>query len=89
MIPLEAGQDKSSALGAILRFQLDREDFVPLDNPFVNEKDANPYIWVYGLRNPWKFSFLPDGRLIIADVGQNKYEEVSIAEKGDNFGVEY
>lgn len=84
--PLEAGQDKTNELGSILRFKLDQKDFIPPDNPFVKEEGANPYIWVYGLRNPWKYSFLPDGRLIIADVGQNKYEEISIAEKGDNLG---
>lgn len=84
--PLDAGQDKTSELGTILRFKLDEKDFIPPDNPFLHEKGKSPYIWVYGLRNPWKFSFLPDGRLIIADVGQNKYEEISIAEKGDNLG---
>ena len=84
--PLKSGQDKTTALGAILRFQVDKEDLIPADNPFVKEEGANPYIWVYGLRNPWRFSFLPDGNLIIADVGQNKYEEVSIAQKGDNLG---
>ena len=55
--------------GAILRFQVDKDDLIPADNPFVKEEGANPYIWVYGLRNPWRFSFLPDGNLIIADVG--------------------
>lgn len=84
--PLESGQDKKTALGTILRFQVDKDDLIPADNPFIKEEGANPYIWVYGLRNPWRFSFLPDGNLIIADVGQDKYEEVSIAKKGDNLG---
>ena len=42
--------------------------------------------WAIGLRNPWKFSFAPDGRMVIADVGQNAFEEVSIASAGDNLG---
>ena len=31
-----------------------------------------------GLRNPWRFSFMPDGQIVIADVGQNQYEEVNV-----------
>ena len=50
-------------------------------------------IWSYGLRNPWRFSFdRSTGSLWIADVGQNKYEEVNRAlrsaggGRGANFG---
>ncbi|MBK6580917.1 MAG: PQQ-dependent sugar dehydrogenase [Sandaracinaceae bacterium] len=41
-----------------------------------------------GLRPAQPLALLadPKGRLIIADVGQNKWEEVSIAERGDNLG---
>lgn len=36
--------------------------------------------WAIGLRNPWRFDW--DGRLIyIADVGQNAWEEVSVADR--------
>ena len=31
-----------------------------------------------GLRNPWRFSFMPDGQIVIADVGQNQYEEINV-----------
>ncbi|EMY05649.1 hypothetical protein LEP1GSC029_4615, partial [Leptospira interrogans str. 2002000626] len=33
-------------------------------------------------RNPWRYSFDPKGRLIVADVGQDLWEEVSIVERG-------
>src|SRR5690606_2919500 len=56
------------------------------DNPFVGEEGAAPEVWAYGLRNPWRYSFDEEGRLIVADVGQDAWEEVSIAEKGDNLG---
>lgn len=44
-------------------------------------------LYAMGLRNPWRFSI--DGDLIyIADVGQNRYEEIDVArlEPGLNFG---
>ena len=41
------------------------------DNPFVDDDGADPAIWSFGLRNPWKFSFDPvTESLWIADVGQ-------------------
>jgi glucose/arabinose dehydrogenase len=50
---------------------------IPADNPFVGRAGARPEIYVYGLRNPWRFSFdRANGDLWIADVGQNEYEEV-------------
>ncbi len=49
-------------------------------------------IWSWGLRNPWRFEFDSQGNLWIADVGQNKWEEVNLARasagagKGKSFG---
>ena len=34
---------------------------------------------------PWRFSFMPDGEIVIADVGQNQYEEVNVGVAG-NYG---
>ncbi|HEV2528249.1 MAG TPA: PQQ-dependent sugar dehydrogenase [Thermomicrobiales bacterium] len=52
--------------------------------------DAMPEIWAYGLRNPWQFSFdRQTGEMYIADVGQNYWEEVNVAEAGvggQNYG---
>ena len=48
-----------------------------------------PEIWAYGLRNPWRWSFAPDGALLIGDVGQEDVEEVSLippATAGANLG---
>ena len=64
---------------------------IPKDNPFKKNKDGIPQeIFHYGVRNPWRNSFDRDtGDLFIGDVGQNKIEEISIAEKGEiglNFG---
>jgi len=82
------GQNLNTLLGKILRIDVNTEQSyaVPNDNPFVG-KEAKPEIWAYGLRNPWRFSFDKNsGQLFVADVGQNKFEEVNIIEKGGNYG---
>lgn len=82
------GQNLNALLGKILRIDVNSEKGygIPADNPFVG-KQAMPEIWAYGLRNPWRFSFdRKSGQLFAADVGQNKFEEVNIIEKGGNYG---
>ncbi len=63
---------------------------VPDDNPFVGEA-ACAEVWTLGLRNPWRWSFdRKTGDLWIADVGQNRWEEVNLQRAdhpgGANFG---
>ena len=75
------GQNINTPLGAILRLDVDNESnaYIPSDNPFVG-RDGNDYIWAYGLRNPWRFSFDSMTKdLWIADVGDggNGLEEVN------------
>lgn len=80
------GQNLNSLLGKMLRIDVNRKPYgIPDDNPFVRG-GGKAEIYAYGLRNPWKFSFAPDGRLFAADVGQNKYEEINLIEKGQNYG---
>jgi glucose/arabinose dehydrogenase len=58
---------------------------VPADNPFVSRARARTEIWMYGLRNPWRFSFdRANGDVWIGDVGQNLYEEIDYAKAGDS-----
>ena len=78
--PEEAGQDLSTPLGSIIRIDpLAATPYaVPDDNPFVDQEGAAPEIFVYGLRNPWRFSFDPvTDDLWIADVGQGDREEIN------------
>lgn len=89
--PDDNGQNQTSFLGKLLRIDVDhpadgKEYSVPTDNPFVGNAAFAPEIWAWGLRNPWKFSFLDDGRVIAADVGQNLYEEIDVIKAGDNLG---
>ena len=92
--PEGRGQNLGDLLGSILRIDLHGATpyVVPADNPFVGQAGAQPEIWSYGLRNPWRFSFdRATGDLYIADVGQNQYEEVDIAPSaaGGGRGVNY
>jgi glucose/arabinose dehydrogenase len=93
--PLGNGQNITDVLGDILRLDVSSGTSAvpPADNPFVGRSDAEPRIWSYGLRNPWRFSFdRATGDLFIADVGQDAWEEVDLATaasgagKGVNYG---
>lgn len=77
------GQRSGTLLGSLLRIDVDSGDQygIPADNPFVAGGGAAE-VWVYGLRNPWRFSF-DDQRLYIADVGQGKWEEIDVLTTGD------
>ena len=82
------GQDLTSVHGKMLRIDVNAPDGIAADNPFVGNSDANPRIWAYGLRNPWRCSFDMGGsnELFCGDVQQNSFEEVSIITKGGNYG---
>jgi glucose/arabinose dehydrogenase len=60
---------------------------IPQDNPYVGAPGRDE-IWVYGLRNPWRFGFGQTIReLAIGDVGQLRSEEIDVAHRpGLNFG---
>ncbi|MCA9870150.1 MAG: PQQ-dependent sugar dehydrogenase [Anaerolineae bacterium] len=86
------GQNLGTILGTLIRIDVEGDEaVVPTDNPFVDQGDARPEIWAYGLRNPWRFSFdRATGDLWIADVGQNQWEEINRqpadSPGGENYG---
>jgi glucose/arabinose dehydrogenase len=86
--PKGHGQNGRTLLGSILRIspRADGGYTVPADNPFVGNPAVDDAAFAIGLRNPWRFSFDGQGRLIVGDVGQNRYEEVSIVTAGANMG---
>ena len=90
--PRGNSQNIGTILGAILRIDVGRVSegksySIPPDNPFVGIDDSREEIWAYGLRNPWRFSFDAEtGFLWAGDVGQNRWEEVDVVEKGLNYG---
>ncbi|MFT4627819.1 MAG: glucose/arabinose dehydrogenase [Myxococcota bacterium] len=85
--PLGAGPDPHNWLGTVLRITPTADGYtVPSDNPFADGERGAPEVWASGLRNPWRFSWLADGRMVVADVGQDTWEELSIAGPGDDLG---
>ena len=88
----ESSQDLSSLLGKILRIDVSGASgyTVPPDNPFVGQAGARGEIWVYGLRNPWRFSFdRLTGDLWIGDVGASNFEEVDFLLAGTPGGANF
>jgi glucose/arabinose dehydrogenase len=82
------GQDiTQNLLGSILRIDVNNESSydIPPDNPFVNN-DGLDEIYAFGLRNPYRFCFDPEGKVVLADAGQELYEEIDVIEKGGNYG---
>ena len=88
--PFNSGQNDDTLLGKMLRIDVSVPDGdpvgydVPGDNPFLDNDPSPAFaeIWDFGLRNPWKFSFDDPtrggtGALFIADVGQNRWEEIN------------
>ncbi len=77
--PWDNAENLGVLLGKMLRIAVQGQETyaIPHDNPFIERNDVRAEIWAYGLRNPWRFSFdRATSDLYIADVGQNKWEEV-------------
>jgi glucose/arabinose dehydrogenase len=93
--PGNRAQNPQELLGKMLRIDVSVADTnpigydVPADNPFIHGVPvaARPEIWSIGLRNPWRYSFDDPARggtgaLVIADVGQNLWEEIDFEPRG-------
>lgn len=90
---------RASYRGKMLRFNIDDRDpgkeyAIPRDNPFINDINALPEIYAYGIRMPWRCSVdsgdsttgYGAGRIFCPDVGTRVNEAVNIVEKGGNYG---
>ena len=86
------GQNTQTLLGAIIRIDVRGASTqypyrIPPDNPLLGVAGVRPEIFAWGMRNPWRMSFDPEtGALWVADVGQDRVEEVGIAAPGGNHG---
>lgn len=78
-------QNLGNPHGKILR--INKDGSIPFDNPFVLTSGAQPEIWAYGMRNPWRFQFdSGTGYMYGGDVGDYTWEEVNRIQKGGNYG---
>ncbi len=94
--PDKSGVKREPLLGKILRIDVNtttgsKKYGIPADNPYADGVMGEPEIFIRGLRNPWRWSFDREtGDMYIGDVGQDKYEELTILapsqQKGANLG---
>jgi glucose/arabinose dehydrogenase len=92
------GQNPDALLGKMLRLDVTSDPeaayTIPGDNPWVdagwNGQDVADEVWAVGMRNPWRYSFdRRTGDLWIADVGQNRLEEVNFVAAGSPGGLNF
>jgi glucose/arabinose dehydrogenase len=96
--PQNRAQNIDSLLGKMLRIDINhgtrtRQFVTPAGNPYIG-RTGSDLIWSRGLRNPWRWSFDREtGGLWIADVGQERYEEVNRSMPSSTFpagrGINY
>lgn len=81
-------EELNSYLGKLLRIDVSTLPYkIPADNPFLNNKNAKPEIYAYGLRRFWRFTWEPSLNAFIGgDIGDKAMEEIDIIHKGGNYG---
>ena len=90
----EYAQDPTKKNGKLLRIVPSRDPDVggysqARGNAFEPGGDADPDVYIYGIRSPWRGTRDKFGRFWIGDVGHQTREEVNLAtEPGQNFGWE-
>lgn len=94
--PWHNAQRITSPLGKILRLNVNRSCgkqryCVPSQNVYRGSASKSKrLVFAVGVRNPWRISVDPaSGNIWVADVGQDKYEEVNVvnpAQRRINFG---
>ena len=80
--------DINSLNGKILRIDPDTGEGLPSNPFFDGDAGSNrAKVFALGLRNPFRFSVDPrNGRVIIGEVGNEKWEEINVGGPGANFG---
>lgn len=80
--------DINSLNGKILRIDPDTGEGLA-SNPFYDGDPASnrSKVFALGMRNPFRFTIDPrNGRVIVGEVGNEKWEEINIGGPGANFG---
>ena len=55
----------------------------------MNIPVAVPAIYAYGLRNPFRFTFLPTGQAMAENTGSSYWEDLDTIQPGGNYGWDY
>jgi glucose/arabinose dehydrogenase len=92
--PFANAENLNSLSGKVLRINVNRSCgqkhyCIPQGNPFAHSSTKKRQIFDWGLRNPWRMSVdRATGRLWIADVGQDVWEEIDHVRQvgGKDFG---
>ena len=82
------GQNPATLYGKILRInpRVSGAGMIPAGQPIA--AGTAPQVYLYGVRNPWRFSFdRGTGDLWIGDVGQDTWEEVDHLAAGQSLGA--
>lgn len=77
--PDKVARNPASPLGKLVRLDVSADTVpygIPAGQPVL--RDWLPEVVAQGLRNPWRFGFGADGSFWVADVGQGRYEELSV-----------
>jgi uncharacterized repeat protein (TIGR01451 family) len=81
------GQALNNIYGKMIRLNLDGT--VPADNPFTGVPSAVGGIYGYGLRNPFRFTFLPTGAPMVENTGSSFWETLDAIAPGSDYGWPY
>ncbi len=97
--PLQLAQSPGKVYGAILRINplqpaagaanrsANGQYSIPTDNPYTTHPSLLREKFVEGFRNPQRFTWdRANGRMFVADIGQNTVEEIDVAQAGANYG---
>ncbi len=90
--PRRNGQNTNALLGKILRIDVDapangKPYGIPPSNPFPTGVGGAPEVFIFGLRNPWRWTFdRANGDMWIGDVGQGRIEEIDYLAAGQQAG---
>lgn len=89
----DLAQDMTSLKGKLLRIDVNIPSgglnySIPVSNPFAgNTQGIKEEIYASGFRNMWKFSYDSVTNVMWgADVGEHRYEEINLIQKGKNYG---
>ncbi|GFM85497.1 dehydrogenase [Pseudomonas cichorii] len=80
----DSAQDLDSALGKVIRLDLDGT--TPADNPMASRGGVRAQIWTSGHRNPYGLAFSTDGKLWQHEMGPQGGDELNLLQAGRNYG---